>query len=201
MILVAIYGKMAMPANECKSPRVKCNCPVDECDCAENEGNCPPNNCKCPDGDDDLRTRVFQYVLDVCTRKDLRESPKHQLQLHDCMIAALKERDATVFRHIANSIEAIANVQKEGRYPDAVMLLWTYHQVYFERIAKWKPPFASWDDYQKPTASELAKKATNPDNRARHISRLAKALNIELESGSSEPKKTLPKRKITKKVK
>lgn len=196
MILVAVYGKEAMPANECKNQRVKCNCPVGECDCAENEGKCPPHNCECPNGDDDLRASVFQYVLDVCMREDLRKNPRHHLQLHDCMIAALKERDATVFRHIAKSIEAIANVPKQGRYPEAVMLLWTYHQVYFERIAKWKPPFALWDDYKKPTASELAASAANPENRARHIRRLAKALNIELEK--DEPG---PKRKMSKKVK
>jgi hypothetical protein len=167
MILVAIYGDIALP--ETYNGFTK--------------------------EEEIIRASVFHYVFQSYTLRKSGLGNDHKLHLYECLEKSLKNRDGRIFKYIAESIEAIATVPKNGVYGDAVKLLSTYYPVLFDKVAKIKKPGRGWDDFQRPTASEMAGKLNNP-NKARQYRRIAEVLNIKLEADPPGPKKNpKPKRK------
>lgn len=152
-MLVAKYGKIARPATDAK--------------CTE---------------DDEMRASVFQYVLQTYAPERLIRDLDSKLELYQCLHAALKIGDGSVFRHVADAVDEITRAHKYGwAYPDAVMLL----SEYFPKPLKAKPNlWDAWGEDMIPAAKEMLETYGSKTTNYGKLHLLAEALGIDFNGGN-----------------
>lgn len=128
------------------------------------------------DGTETQRYSVFQFVHGIATVPNFKEEEKnYPKELYRCFLLALQAGDGSVFRDMADAIEAVsAGLKTKGAYP-------THLAAY--RAANPKGSALWWGDDWIPSTQEILKKEGVPASQRGHLSNIRRAQRAKKDIG------------------
>jgi len=153
------------------------------------------------DGKTTRRYSVFQYVHQVATTSDrqiIYDAEERVQMLYQCLLESLAQGDASVFREIADAIEAVHRGLNETpylTYPHAILQAHRIPESYKRSPDQSYTPspnsYMIWGPDLLPTASQvLMKMGRNPlcESAKRSLLRACAALKLKLSPAKSGPR-------------